>query len=165
MFYDELGSNPETQELVDDITAMRSGELAAASTLAPCRRAGRGNETTGGAALEGRWKLTFTGDDLIAVGVPKSIAKNAPQIVRLIVEFANGRYRGIVGGRVVVKGTYTVSGDVMSLVLDAPVPTGYVAGHVYRHRWNVFRDSLTFSRVAGSDFDGVLLANSLTRVR
>jgi hypothetical protein len=164
--YDELGSDPETQELIDDITAMRSGELRAASALAPCRRAGRGNEKTGGAALEGRWKLTFTRDDLIAVGVPKtSIAKKAPQIARLIVEFANGRYRVIVGGSVVVRGTYTVRGDVLSLVFDAPVPAGYFAGQVYRQRWNVYRESLTFTRVAGSDFDGVLLTNPLTRVR
>ena len=32
-------------------------------------------------------------------------------------------------------------------------------------RWNVYRDTLTFSRVPGSDADCVLLVNPLTRVR
>jgi hypothetical protein len=53
----------------------------------------------------------------------------------------------------------------MSLVFHPPVPSGYVARHVYRLRWNIYRDRLTFSRLPGSDWDGVLLTNSLTRIR
>ena len=89
-----------------------------------------------------------------------------PAIVHAIVTFApNGRYSGTANGEVTVRGTYTVRGDVVSLVLDPPVPAGYVAGHVYRLRWNIYRDTLTFSRVTGSDWDGVLLTNPLTRIR
>jgi hypothetical protein len=36
---------------------------------------------------------------------------------------------------------------------------------VYRQRWNVYRDSLTFSRFHDSDADVVLLTNPLTRIR
>jgi hypothetical protein len=53
----------------------------------------------------------------------------------------------------------------MSLVFDPPVPAGYIAGNVYRQRWNVYRDSLTFSRFHDSDADVVLLTNPLTRIR
>ena len=99
------------------------------------------------------------------MGVPEKLAKNAPGIVNAVAEFANGRYTGIANGRVVAKGKYTVSGDVMSLVYDAPVLAGYIAGNVYRHRWSVYRDTLTFSRFADSDADFVLLTNPLTRIR
>jgi hypothetical protein len=82
------------------------------------------------------------------------------------VEFKGGRFRLIVpAGTVVGKGTYTVEGDVMRLVYEAPAPLGYVAGQVYQHRWNIYRDLLTFSRVPGSDADLVLLVNPLTRIR
>jgi hypothetical protein len=97
------------------------------------------------------------------VGVPEKLAKNAPE--NAVGEFANGRYTGIANGRVVAKGTYTVSGDVMSLIFDAPVPDGYIAGNVYRQRWNVYRDTLRFSRFHDSDADFVLLAHPLTRIR
>jgi hypothetical protein len=82
----------------------------------------------------------------------------------MIAEFKDGRYNGIVDGRVLMKGTYTVERDVLNLVYEAPVLRGYVAGQVYRHRWNIFRDSLTFSRVSGSDADLVLLIKPLVRV-
>jgi TRAP-type C4-dicarboxylate transport system substrate-binding protein len=169
--YEELESDPETKELIGDITEMRSAEPAAASALPRCRQAG-GNAKARAATLEGRWKLTFTRDDLIAVSasetggasVGTNITKDLPARITAISEFANGRYTASVGGRVVARGTYTVNGDVMTLVFDPPVPAGYIAGHVYRQRWNVYRDSLTFSRFHDSDADFVLLTNPLTRI-
>jgi TRAP-type C4-dicarboxylate transport system substrate-binding protein len=165
--YEELESDPDTEKLIGEIAEMRSAAPAAAATALPrCRRA-LGSATVGAGALEGRWKLTFTPDDLVAVGIPrKSLRKDLPAIVHAIVTFApNGRYTGTANGSVVARATYTVRGDVVSLVFDPPVPVGYVAGHVYRMRWNVYRDTLTFSRVTGSDWDGVLLTNPLTRIR
>jgi TRAP-type C4-dicarboxylate transport system substrate-binding protein len=161
--YEELESDPETKERIAEITEMRSHEPAAASALTRCRRApGKANA---GATLEGRWKQTFTRDDLIAMGVPEKLARTAPAIVNAIAVFANGRYTAIANGRVVVRGKYTVSGDVMSLVFDAPVPAGYIAGNVYRHRWSVYRETLTFSRFPDSDADFVLLISPWTRIR
>jgi hypothetical protein len=61
-------------------------------------------------------------------------------------------------------GRYSVEGDVMTLVYDAPAPPGYIPGNVYRQRWSVFRKSLRISRVPRSDVDFVLLVNPLTRV-
>jgi hypothetical protein len=161
--YEELESDPKTRELIADITEMRSREPAAASALPRCRRA---KAKAGAIGLEGRWKLTFTPADLIAVGVPERLAKRGPPIVQGIVVFGpRGRYTGTANGRVVVRGTYKVDGDVLSLVYDPPVPAGLIPGNVYRLRWNVYRGTLTFSRFHDSDWDGALLANPLTRIR
>ena len=168
--YDELERDPETKEQIADIIRMRAGEPSTASELPRCLRAGGGR--TEARTLEGRWKLTFTRSDLIAVSaaetggaaVRPSIPKDLPAKITAIVEFANGRYRAIFGGKVVAKGTYTVSGDVVSIVYDLPVPAGVIAGHVYRQRWNVYRDTLAFSRFHDSDADFALLTNPLTRI-
>ncbi len=161
--YEELERDDLTRELISEIEDMRA-DLAPAPALPRCGKAGS-STASGAAPLEGRWKLTWTRDELIAVGIPENNLKGAPKAGSVIAEFKDGRYRGIVDGRVLMKGTYTVEGDILNLVYEAPVLRGYVAGQVYRHRWNVFRDSLTFSRVAGSDADLVLTVNSLTRVR
>ena len=164
--YDELERNSLTRELIAEIGDMRGSALAAAPTLRRCREAGQGNVTTGATPLEGRWRLTWTRAELIAVGIQAAnIPGDVPQAGSTVVEFKGGRYKAITAGRVVAKGTYTVEGDVMSLVFVAPVLRGYVAGQVYRHRWNIYRNSLTFSRAPGSDADLVLLVNPLTRVR
>ena len=101
--YEELESDPETNELMGDITEMRSSEPAAGSALTRCRPA-PGKAQAGAATLEGRWKLTFTRDDLIAAGVPERLARTGLGIVNATAVFANGRYTGIVNGRVVVRG-------------------------------------------------------------
>jgi len=162
--YEELESDPETKELIAEISEMRSAQPGAAPALPPCRRS-RGGAKADADALEGRWRMTFTRDDLIAAGVPAKLAKDAPDVVNAIAEFANGRYTGIADGRVVVRGKYTVSGDVVSLTYEAPVPPGLIVGNVYRHRWNVYRDTLTFSRFHDSDADLTLLTKPWIRIR
>ena len=161
--YDELERDSLTRKLISEINDLREG-FTRASALPRCVRSGSG-AASGGTALEGRWRLTWTRKELIDVGIPAAIIpKDAPRSGTLIAEFEHGRYRGMVDGRVMTKGTYTVEGDVLNLVYEAPTLPGYVAGQVYRHRWNVFRDRLTFSRVSGSDADRVLLVKPLTRV-
>jgi TRAP-type C4-dicarboxylate transport system substrate-binding protein len=163
--YQELESDPKTRELIAGITEMRSSLPAAASAPPRCRGA-RAKVSAAATTLEGRWKLAFTRADLVAVGVSERLAKRAPAIVQAIVVFGpRGRYTGTANGRVVVRGTYKVNGDVLSLVYDPPVPAGYIPGNVYRLRWSVYRDSLTFSRARDSDADAVLLTNPLTRIR
>jgi TRAP-type C4-dicarboxylate transport system substrate-binding protein len=165
--YEELESDADTRELIGDITEMRSAEPAGESALARCRR-GAGSAKSGAATLEGGWQMDWTRDELIAVGIPaKNLAKGLPESGTVTYEFEDGRFRVIIpGGRVVGSGTYDVEGDVLSLVYEtfAP-PAGYIAGHVLRHRWNVYRDTLTFSRFPDSDADLVLLVNPLTRIR
>ena len=87
--YEELESDPETNELIGDITEMRSAEPAALGALA--LPTSPGNAQAGAATLEGRWKLTFTREDLIAAGVPEEGSGGRPAIVNAIAVFANGR--------------------------------------------------------------------------
>jgi hypothetical protein len=51
----------------------------------------------------------------------------------------------------------------MNLVHTTPSP-GYATGQVYRQRWSIYRNTLTFSRAGGSDADFVLLVKPFTRV-
>ena len=164
--YEELESDPDTRELIGDITEMRAAEPAMAPALPRCRRA-NGKAKAVAAALEGRWKLNWTREELIAVGIPEKILlKDLPQKGWVVYEFRAGRFRTIIpNGTAFGRGTYSVEGDVLSLVYDAPAPPGYIAGHVHRHRWSIYRDTLTFSRFPDSDADLVLLVNPLTRVR
>ena len=164
--YEELESDPDTRELIGDITEMRAAEPAMAPALPRCRRA-NGKAKAVAAALEGRWKMNWTRKELIAVGIPEKILlKDLPQKGWVVYEFRAGRFRTIIpNGTAFGRGTYSVEGDVLSLVYDAPAPPGYIAGNVYRHRWSIYRDTLTFSRFPDSDADLVLLVNPLTRVR
>jgi len=91
--------------------------------------------------------------------------EDAPESATVTIEFKDGRYKAVAeGAGVVATGRYSVEGDVMTLVYDAPAPPGYIPGNVYRQRWSVFRKSLRISRVPRSDVDFVLLVNPLTRV-
>ena len=71
----------------------------------------------------------------------------------------------IANGTVVGSGTYDVEGNVLSLVYEASLRLPATSPEPsYRHRWSVYRDTLTFSRFRDSDADLVLLVNPLTRV-
>jgi hypothetical protein len=144
---------------------MRRDGLSAALTLPQCGKTRPEQLAGGGALLEGRWRLHWTREELIAVGVARHLMKDAPESATVTLEFKDGRFRAIADGvGVVATGRYTVEGDVMSLVYDAPAPPGYVPGNVYRQSWSIFRRSLRFPRVPGSDVDFVLLVNPLWRV-
>jgi hypothetical protein len=59
--------------------------------------------------------------------------KDAPESASVTLEFKDGRFKAIADEMgVVATARYTVEGDVMSLVYDAPAPPGYVPGNVYR---------------------------------
>ena len=164
--YEELESDPDTSDLIGDITAMRPDAPAAASALPSCRRAD-GKTKAGAGAIEGRWQMHWTRDELLAVGIQsKYLPKDLPESGTVTYEFADGRFRVIIpNGRVIGSGTYDVEGNVLSLVYEAfAPPSGYIAGTVYRHRWSYYRGSLKISRYRDSDADFVLLVNPLTRV-
>ena len=162
--------SPSTQELESDPDTRaatrrdRGAEREPAPTVraAPdCRRARR--EAAGGPALEGRWKLNWTRAALIAEGIVRRDA--LPQKGWVVYEFA-GRFRF----RTIIPGAASRGGDILGRG-RCPEPglrrtgTGYIAGHVHRHRWSIYRDTLTFSRFPDSDARLVLLVNPLTRVR
>lgn len=164
--YDELERDPQTRDVIAAIEHMRRDGRASPSTpVVRCARAGRAQPNA--SALEGRWRMTWTRKELIAGGIPEKILpKDLPQKSSVDYEFADGRFRvSNPDRRFGARGRYTVKGDVLTLVYEPPTPPGYVAGQAYRHRWSIYRNLLTFSRVRGSDFDLVLLIKPWTRVR
>jgi hypothetical protein len=162
--YDELEQDSLTREVMSAIEAMRRQGSATAPALPPCRSRPRAAASNGG-PLEGRWRLHLTRDKLIAVGVNPRLLEGAPESTTLTIGLEDGRYKAVAeGAGVVATGRYSVEGDVMTLVYDAPAPRGYIAGNPYRQRWSIFRKSLRFSRVPRSDVDFVLLVNPLQRL-
>jgi TRAP-type C4-dicarboxylate transport system substrate-binding protein len=73
--YDELERDVLTRELISAIDGLR-GTLAKAPALPHCVKTGS-SMASGAAPLDGRWKLTWTRDELIAVGIPESNLKGA----------------------------------------------------------------------------------------
>jgi hypothetical protein len=162
--YASLERDPLTRKAIAVVERMRSSR-SPAPQLPHCRQT-FARATAGSSALEGRWRMHWTRAELIASGIPAEYLKGVPPAGWVVYEFRNGRFRTLIDtGRVVGKGTYTVEEDQLNLVYAAPAPTGYAAGQVYRQRWILYRGSLEFSRVPGSDADGVLLVKPLARAR
>jgi len=161
--YRRLARDPQTRRRLAEVVELR-GNNPIASLPPRCATTRPIGTHANAVALEGRWTYTWTLPELLAAGIdakyiPKGLKRDTVQVV-----IENGRYRLIAGGAVRIRGTYTVHGDVMELV-HPPGSVGYAAGQVLRQRWSVYRNSLAFSRVPGSDADLVLLVKPMTRVR
>ena len=72
-------------------------------------------------------------------------------------EFADGRFRGKgdTGSGTSAHGTYTVDGDVLTLVFESGAAVQI--GRPYRLRWSVYRDSLAFAPISAG-LEGFLAA-------
>jgi TRAP-type C4-dicarboxylate transport system substrate-binding protein len=164
--YAELERDSLTREVIRVIRDLRRAGQATSPTLPACGPARSGQRAAAAELLEGRWRVHWTREELIEAGLPeRMLPPDAPKSAWVTVEFDRGRYRAVADGiGLVATGRYTVDGDVMSLVYDAPAPAGYVAGYAYRQRWNIFRKSLRFSRIPAADVDFVLIVNPLQRV-
>jgi len=117
----------------------------------------------GSSQLEGRWETTWTRDDLVAAGV-------RPKDARLLsghhtVDFRDGRFRfaGDPGSGKSSTGTYVVDGDVIRMIFRTGI--ALQLGRVYELGWNVYRDSLTFTAVPGSEPLQAFLTAPYRRVR
>jgi hypothetical protein len=163
--YAKLQRDPQTRRWIAALEIMR-GDEPAVIPLRTCRRTLATTPRTQSSPLEGRWRMHWTRAELLAHGIQARYLTHAPAAGSVTYEFADGRFRTVIdNGLVFARGTYRVDGGVLQLVYAAPAPAGYVAGHVLRQRWLLYRGSLTFSRVPGSDWDGVLLVKPLTPVR
>jgi TRAP-type C4-dicarboxylate transport system substrate-binding protein len=155
--YDDLERDPQTKEWLAEIVDMRADEPAAPGTLS-CPEAGA-SATVDPSRIEGRWRVSWTREELIAAGLAP---KDADALRGTwVVEFANGRFGPADEPPV---GTYAFDGDVISLVFESRLG-GVTPGKAYELRWSVYRDSLAFSAVPGRE---PLLANLIkpfTRVR
>jgi TRAP-type transport system periplasmic protein len=160
--YDELERDAETRTFLNRITALREGVQTA--TLPPrCSTTG-GKPAARQSPFEGRWTYTWTRPELLATGIDEKYIPKGIERDTVVFEFNDGRYRMIAGGAVRARGTYTVDGGVLDLV-HPPGTVGYAAGQVLRQRWSLYRNTLTFRRLRGSDADLLLLVKPLKRVR
>jgi TRAP-type C4-dicarboxylate transport system substrate-binding protein len=164
--YELLGRDRETREWIGEIARARAKTAGQASGV---RCAGGGAPASPApriSGLDGRWKVVWTREELIAAGIePETAATLAAGSRVLISEFRRGRFKGRAGARVVSSGTYTVAGDLVRLVFDSPAPPGTVAGKAYDLRWSRYRDVLSFSAVPGREPLDAMLVKPLTRVR
>jgi Bacterial extracellular solute-binding protein, family 7 len=156
--YVELERDPQTKEWIREISKLRDEDAASVVHALRCPDA-ETNATTDSSKLEGRWAVSWTRDELLAVGVDPRLV-DALQGSHVL-EFSNGRFRSKTDP---TTGTFAVAGDVVSLVFDNGAP-GVEPGMVYDLRWSVFRDSLTFSTSSGRTPLLAMMIKPWTRVR
>jgi TRAP-type C4-dicarboxylate transport system substrate-binding protein len=140
--YDEIEHDPQTRKWIAAIEQMRRGEPTAAAPLR-CRKEIE-RSSAGNAALEGRWQVTWTRQDLAGAGLS---VQGLPRTwsATVVYDFANGRFKGNSGEL----GTYEIDGDVLRLVF---IKGRFVRlGRSYALKWSVFRDLLTLSLTPGSE--------------
>jgi TRAP-type C4-dicarboxylate transport system substrate-binding protein len=163
--YDELRRDRVTAQMLSEIAGLRGNESHVATEDRRCRRVGA--KVASSSPLEGTWKLSRgTKQDLIEAGIDP---KNAEALSRLgtptLVFEPGGRHKGIdlETGKVLSTGTYEVEGDVVRLVFESGVAVQF--GRVYSLRWSVYRDSLTFTAIPGSEPLIALVLTPWKRVR
>jgi len=99
--------------------------------------------------LEGRWETTWTREGLVAAGIrPQDAAVLSGHHTA---DFHDGRFRfaGDPGSGKSATGTYVLDGDVVRLTFRTGV--ALQLGRVYELGWSVYRDSLAFTAVPGSE--------------
>jgi TRAP-type C4-dicarboxylate transport system substrate-binding protein len=117
----------------------------------------------GSSQLEGRWETTWARDDLVAAGIrPEDAALLSGHHTA---EFRDGRFRfaGDPGSGKSATGTYVLDGDVVRLTFRTGV--ALQLGRVYELGWSVYRDSLAFTAVPGSEPLLAFLTAPYRRVR
>jgi TRAP-type C4-dicarboxylate transport system substrate-binding protein len=163
--YEELERDPQTKAWLAEIAELRGRGLATRRDAIRCPGAPTPRETDA-SRVEGRWKMTkATLQELLDAGVARkqAVALAAlPGTPALVLE--TGRHTGIdlETGAVLSSGTYDVDGDIISLVFETGVAVEL--GTAYRLRWSAYRDSLTFSAVAGREPLQALILGPWTRV-
>ena len=155
--YDVLERDPLTRELIAAIRELRAEVPAAVVPACRARSASRPREAT----LEGRWRSTPTAAELVAVGDNAAEARAAHGT--WVAEFRSGHLTArLVEAGLEYSATYEVRGDIVSI--DFQVCPGTVCTLISETRWSVYRNRLTFARIAGRPFSSVAVAAPWTRV-
>jgi TRAP-type C4-dicarboxylate transport system substrate-binding protein len=147
--YEELERDPVTRELIAAIRAMRGEEVLTAEP--PLRCSEEGAAAAPAAApeqLEGRWEATLTRDELVQVGrVSPELAGELAGAWSL--ELADGKLRAHNPTAPLATGTYTVEGDVLTVVWQQGA--SLEPGSLAVFGWSVYRDSLTLFEIPDGD--------------
>jgi hypothetical protein len=113
--------------------------------------------------IDGRWRWTYTYDQLLhCCGKLAADDQAGPSLS----EFRDGRIYALdaATGRLIgLRGTYTVSGDVVTFVFSHRYP-GLGTGRAYEMRFSLFRNRLTWSHVPGRAGIDALTIAPWTRV-
>jgi TRAP-type C4-dicarboxylate transport system substrate-binding protein len=157
--YAELERDPQTKEQLAEIEEMKRGTPATVLATTGCV-GGKSTPKADSSALDGTWQTTWTRAGLIAEGLSPKDAEALSG--RHFAEFRHGRFR-FHGERGSAEGTYSVDGDVIRLVFETGI--ALQLGRTYELEWNVYRDSLTFSAVPGSEALLAFLTAPYRRVR
>jgi TRAP-type C4-dicarboxylate transport system substrate-binding protein len=140
---DEMSKDPTTKATIAAITALRASSGIAPDVIAPCSPASAiPSPNSGPTALDGTWKTSYTKAELIAspfLDDPGTI--NDGNWGDFTMTFANGRFRATQTNPIESSsggGTFTVSGDVITLAQDD--------GETLIYRWSIYKNTLTFKR-------------------
>jgi len=155
--YDDLERDARTKDLIERITAMKSGATAADQAMS-CSQPSASPETTGATALEGTWAVCFTREELLAAGGQDE--DQPGNYGCLTLRFRGGNHSASMGSTsfvpVVPNGTYLVDGD--QVTIQQP------NGEVFDFKWSVFQDTLTFKKVPGKVSSTPLVVKALRRI-
>ena len=155
--YRALERDPGARRLIAWTEEQRRESPALRCPEAPVRARAGAN------GIEGRWETTWTRSALIAAGMrPRDAAAIAGHHTA---DFHDGRVRftGDPGSGRSSEGSYVADGDVLRLTFRTGV--ALQLGRVYELRWSVYRDSLTFGAVPGSEVLQAFLTAPYRRVR
>jgi len=158
--YDQLERDQETRSLVAAITDMRNG-VEAQPEPPRCPRLGDEAASSKTSRIEGRWETTWTEAELLEAGLPQADARSLAGPKTTV--FRAGRFRAELGGGNSAIGAYEVDGPVVSLVFERGI--GVQLGRVYQLRWSVYRDSITYAAVPGSEPLSAMLIKPWKRTR
>jgi TRAP-type C4-dicarboxylate transport system substrate-binding protein len=154
--YALLERDAKTRQLVAEIRKLGDG-VASEPLRCPEAEVGAASE------LEGRWQATASRKELLAAGATPREVRTAQS--RLTIEFDDGRWVARLNTRRVWTGAYTVNGDLLSLTLEKCSHNPCTPGAVAEHRWSVYRDTLSVTRLPGRTFWWRLTAKPFERAR
>jgi TRAP-type C4-dicarboxylate transport system substrate-binding protein len=158
--YAELARDPTSRRLMAAIRRLRRGT---ATDVARCPGSAA---ATAASRLAGLWRVTTSRSDLLSAGARPSEAER--QRGRATLSLGHGRWVGRERHTGFVwRGTYSVRGNVLRLVMTVCPPTTACApGETNEFAWSSYRDRLSLHLLSGGVPSYVgLIAKPLTRAR
>ena len=164
--YTDIRRDPETAQFIAEIEQLKQG-IATPGVAIPegCTGPAPGSEaqpsvqpekTTSVTALDGTWEVTFTESEFAATeGVdPSEIGPG--RAGTFVVTFDRGDITGPTkpGERAPDSVTYVVEDDTITIYAEDASMGGQVPSPgpaVWKYRWSVFNDTLTFEKLGGHE--------------
>jgi TRAP-type C4-dicarboxylate transport system substrate-binding protein len=164
--YAQVEQDPQTRGFIAEIEQLKEQTPAGDALTIPdgCTGAGAGSTSSPSSSgqptttpkvtpLDGVWGVTYSRDELIAAH-PDPSEVTPSNYGHFTLEFHGGDFtlRQTEDGRVegTLIGTYTVDGDSMAFfVAPNQAETGNHGAELWRYRWSLYRETLTFEKLGG----------------